>query len=68
MSLIHKVLACIPWSKSYKHKDNPCSSQDGLRQARKQDTLGNYDIDGVSYDGDCLYMSGRWKDSQSQGR
>lgn len=67
MSFIAKVIACIPWSKSeYKNsKRLVCSSQDGLRQARKQDVQGNYDIDGVSFDGDCLYMSGRFKDSQS---
>ncbi len=66
MKIITKILSCIPWTRTYKLSHHlQCSSQDGLRQARKQDMAGNYDIDGVSFDGDCLYMSGRIKDSQS---
>lgn len=37
----------------------PCSSQEELRYARKNDMLGNYDIDGMSYDGNSVFIGGR---------
>lgn len=32
---------------------------ESLKKARRSDTKGNYDIDGVSFDGDHIYVSGR---------
>lgn len=64
--LVSKILACVPWSKTYKNeKKVSCAIQDKLRQARKQDSVGNYDLDGVSFDGEALYIGGRLKDSQT---
>lgn len=63
-SLIKKYLNFIPWLKGDCIGEN-CSSKEGLRKARKQDMAGNYDIDGVSFDGEHLYMSGRKKDADT---
>ena len=66
MTLLNKMLSMLPWCKpGTTNKLLPCSTQDGLRQARKQDMAGNYDIDGVSFDGDAIFAGGRLKDSQT---
>lgn len=38
----------------------PCSSKEELRFARKNDVHGNYDIDGVSYDGNSLFVGSQF--------
>ncbi len=40
----------------------PCSTKEQLRFARKSDVHGNYDIDGMSYDGDSLFAGGRMEE------
>jgi hypothetical protein len=38
---------------------NPFKDKQCLKVARKSDQTGNYDIDGVSFDGDHIHVGGK---------